>query len=160
MNYLIRNAVARDVPSIALLARGASTAAQWTEQQYEDLITNDESIAARLFLVASLDENGPIVGFLVARQAAGECELENIVVAGENRGKGIGTSLLGELLARAQASDGDSIFLEVRESNSPARRLYSKLGFEENGRRKGYYSNPVEDAILYSKTLQKESSSG
>ena len=56
--------------------------------------------------------------------------------------------LLNELIAHARAKNGSGIFLEVRESNQSARGLYRKMGFEETGRRKGYYANPAEDAIL------------
>jgi len=101
-----------------------------------------------------------IVGFLVARHVSGEWELENIVVSEESRGKGIGAGLLGELFSRARLSGDSSVFLEVRESNSAARGLYAKVGFEESGRRRGYYSNPQGDAVLYSKTLKKLPVSG
>ncbi len=94
---------------------------------------------------------GPVIliGFLVARNVAPEWELENVVVRAEFRGAGIGTQLLEALLTRARAINSRSIFLEVRESNTAARRLYAKAGFRETGRRKGYYSDPPEDAILY-----------
>ena len=95
-----------------------------------------------------------VVGFLIARQAAAEWELENIVVAEEFRGRGIGTELLKELLTEAQKANSDAVFLEVRESNTASRRLYEKLGFHETGRRRDYYSNPTEDAILYGRTLR------
>jgi len=57
------------------------------------------------------------------------------------------------LLVQARQTNSDAVFLEVRESNTAARRLYQKLGFEETGRRKSYYSNPVEDAVLYTRHL-------
>ena len=144
--------MAQDVASIIRLERASLTAAHWNEAQYQSLFENDPS-RQRLILVAVHQESAAVVGFLIARYVSREWELENIVVAETNRAIGIGTSLLGELLLRAQASESDSVYLEVRESNSAARRLYSKFGFKENGRRKGYYSNPSEDAILYSKTL-------
>ena len=56
------------------------------------------------------------------------------------------------LLVRTQNTNSESVFLEVRESNSAARSLYEKLGFQQTGRRKSYYANPIEDAILYSKS--------
>lgn len=100
------------------------------------------------------DDVPAVVGFLIARQAAAEWELENIVVADEFRGKGVGTQLLQEFFTQAKKMNSDSVFLEVRESNTPARRLYERLGFHETGRRRAYYSNPTEDAILYAKTLR------
>ena len=53
------------------------------------------------------------------------------------------------LLDQAKSACASKIFLEVRESNQPARRLYEKHGFREIGRRRRYYQNPLEDAILY-----------
>jgi ribosomal-protein-alanine acetyltransferase len=91
-----------------------------------------------------------VVGFLVARHVNEEWELENIVVAAKFRRQGIGKRLLGALVAQARDANGEAIFVEVRESNLWARQLYQKAGFRETGRRRLYYSNPAEDAILYS----------
>ena len=157
MDYLIRSATAQDVAAITRLERESSTAAHWTERQYESRL-GDPSLSERLILVAWLETSTAILGFLVARHVSREWELENIVVASEAHRRGIGTALLAELLSHAHA--GDAVFLEVRESNSAARGLYAKLGFEESGRRRAYYSNPPEDAVLYRKTMQDRTISG
>ena len=136
------------------LERFSNTAAHWSEQQYESLIQANDPAVSKLALVAERQEGSVILAFLIAKHVAPEWELENIVVDPQMQGKGIGTRLLDELLARAKQSNSDAVFLEVRESNTPARKLYQKLGFEETGRRKSYYSNPLEDAILYCKTLR------
>ena len=78
-----------------------------------------------------------------------EWEIENIAVAGPARRRGLGTRLLGELLDLARGRGADAVFLEVRESNHAARALYEKWAFLESGRRRGYYKDPEEDAILY-----------
>jgi len=142
------------------LERNSATAAHWSEAQYECLFQADEGQIPRLVLVAQRDiprersDRAPtVVAFLIARYLAYEWELENIVVAPEARGQGIGTHLMTELLVRATQASSHSVFLEVRESNAPARALYQKLGFLQTGRRKSYYNNPVEDAILYCKNL-------
>jgi ribosomal-protein-alanine acetyltransferase len=96
---------------------------------------------------------GTPVGFLVATHVEREWELENIVVGPELRGRDIGTQLIDALLARVRAENGSAIFLEVRESNAAARKLYEKAGFRETGRRKLYYSHPDEDAVLYCKNV-------
>ena len=138
------------------------TAAHWTEAEYERMFEMSAPSATRIFLVAERepriglrDEISPVLGFLVARQIAPEWELENIVIAPEVRAKGIGTGLMQELLARAKQTHSEAVFLEVRESNVAARALYAKLDFRETGRRKSYYVNPIEDAILYSKNLHQ-----
>jgi len=64
------------------------------------------------------------------------------------RRQGIGASLLDAALAEGRRRGAQNMYLEVRESNSAARRLYASRGFEELGRRRGYYKRPVEDAIV------------
>lgn len=153
MAYLVRNATVQDVAAITRLERESLTAAHWAEQEYQRFFVEGSSSRRRRVLVAVVEERPAIVGFLVARQVSLEWELENVVVAAEERGKGIGTRLLAQLLSLARMSKSDTVFLEVRESNTAARQLYEKAGFAETGRRKAYYSNPMEDAVLYCKTL-------
>ena len=95
-----------------------------------------------------------MAGFLVAQHVASEWELENIVVSKTERQKGIGKLLLDALLASAREVNSAAVSLEVRESNRAARFLYEKIGFQQAGRRKNYYANPREDAILYRLTLR------
>ena len=90
-----------------------------------------------------------IAGFLVARHLAPEWELENIVVSPSSQRRGIGKALLRTLLLRARDADNGAVFLEVRESNAAARGLYESAGFRQAGKRKCYYLNPLEDAVLY-----------
>lgn len=148
---IVRDAIADDLPAMIQLERRWSTAAHWTQQQYEQLFA--DQMPARLGLIAQEDAVHAILGFLVARRLHSEWELENLVVERAALRKGIGARLVQELFGRAQQNKSDAVFLEVRDSNVAARRLYEKLGFTENGRRKAYYSNPTEDAILYSKTF-------
>jgi [ribosomal protein S18]-alanine N-acetyltransferase len=157
---IIRSASDQHTPGMLRVERHSPTAAHWSEAQYECLFQPDEGPNSRFALVAERgtpgEESGRparVVGFLIARHVVSEWELENIVVAPEVRGRGIGTRLMKELLARATQTGSHSVFLEVRESNAPARALYQKLGFLQTGRRKSYYNNPVEDAILYCKNL-------
>src|SRR5438128_1704079 len=79
----------------------------------------------------------------------GRLETENIAIARSARRGGLGTRLLGEFVDLARAEGAESVFLEVRESNRAARLLYEKWSFTERGRRKKYYQDPEEDAILY-----------
>jgi ribosomal-protein-alanine N-acetyltransferase len=75
-------------------------------------------------------------------------EVENLVVAAEFLRRGMADGLLRELIQRAENKAVSAILLEVRESNLPSRRLYEKHGFREEGRRRAYYRDPIEDAIL------------
>ena len=81
---------------------------------------------------------------------SGECELENIAVGPSLPRKGAGTQLIQCLIAAARKRSVHSIHLEVRESNSAARTFYEKCGFANTGRRPKYYSDPQEEAVLYS----------
>ncbi len=155
----IRPATLADVPSMMFLEQESATAAHWTEEQYRQALQPDGT--QRLVLV--VEESLPtaahpeaatgILGFLVAHHIAPEWELENIVVAGAARRKGLGKCLLERLLSAARETDSLSVFLEVRESNSAAQTLYEKAAFERTGRRESYYANPPEAAVLYRRPL-------
>lgn len=149
----IRPAALADIPRIMSLERQSATAGHWTEEQYR-LAFQIES--PRLLLVVEASpphlkpgaEGPSILGFLIAHHLAPEWELENLVVAPAARRKGLGKRLLEALLDSARETKS-SVFLEVRESNAPARALYENAGFEQTGRRKSYYASPLEDAVLY-----------
>jgi len=126
-----------------ILEQSAPTAAHWSTDQYQSALSD----FGRVALV--LEENFQIVGFLIARAIIKEWEIENIVVFSPARRRGLGAQLIDEFLALARARHAEAIFLEVRDSNLPARRLYEKRGFVECGRRKNYYGTPAEDAIVY-----------
>lgn len=77
-----------------------------------------------------------------------EADVTNVAVLPEARRQGIGRALVEALIEEAKARDLVCLHLEVREGNEGARRLYEALGFVTDGRRKGYYRQPTEDAIL------------
>ncbi|MBQ8827296.1 MAG: ribosomal protein S18-alanine N-acetyltransferase [Oscillospiraceae bacterium] len=92
------------------------------------------------------EEYGEICGFITASRVLGEVSVYNVAVTEKYRRRGIAERLMSRL---AEISDGaEFITLEVRESNNAAIRLYEKLGYKEVGRRKNFYSNPTENAIL------------
>lgn len=125
----------------------STTAAHWTTREYDALFAPDAP--RRIALIASDDANcNDVRGFLIARCALDEWEIENVVVAGGQRRRGMATQLVRELLLRAQQAEAQAVLLEVRESNLAARQLYEKAGFMEGGRRKNYYCDPKEDAFL------------
>ena len=133
------------------LERESSTAAHWTEERYREMFRPGGGGAERLVVVAddaSGEESVRLVGFLVARHLAPEWELENIVVAQRARRQGVGKRLMDALLDKAGEA-GEAVFLEVRESNAAARKLYESKGFEKTGWRAAYYADPTEDAVLY-----------
>lgn len=139
----VRRGTAADLPQIMEIARQAATAAQWNPKQYKNLLAADSH---REFLVVA--EDNKIHGFIVGRQASREWEIENIVVDAAARRRELGSQLLREFIDHVRARGGSEIHLEVRESNLPARKLYEKWGFIASGRRKAYYQDPPEDALL------------
>ncbi len=95
-----------------------------------------------------------LAGFVVAAYAGNEGELLKICVESKHRQKGAGSLLLTRLNRGLVAKEVGKLFLEVRDDNESATRLYQKFGFEEIGRRSRYYSHPVCDAVLYSLNLR------
>jgi [ribosomal protein S18]-alanine N-acetyltransferase len=141
----IRPATAADTPAIRKLEQQSNTAAHWAEREYDALFAPETP--TRVSLVAE-HEDGGILGFLIARCVLKHWEIENIVVASEQRRGGIGSALVRRLLDQGARSGAASVHLEVRESNVAARQLYEKVGFSDSGRRTGYYRDPAEDALL------------
>ena len=89
-----------------------------------------------------------VAGYAIAHHAADEGEILNLGVAPAHQRRGVGRVLVEHLLTLLAERGVDAVFLEVRESNAAARRLYQRLGFREVGRRPGYYRRPVEDAVI------------
>jgi ribosomal-protein-alanine N-acetyltransferase len=141
----VRAAVAGDLPQLIDIASHAETAAQWNPAEYQKLFTA-ESPQGRTALV--VEQNGQVAGFMIGRQTGEEWEIENIAVTVSARRTGLGACLLGEFLNLVRERGGKAVFLEVRESNGAARALYKKWAFVEAGRRKKYYENPPEDALI------------
>ena len=106
-----------------------------------------ECVAAGLPLLVA-EQGGALTGYTIAHHTADEGEILNLGVAPERRRQGIGRALVEGVLAILAVQGVRAVYLEVRESNSAARQLYSSLGFREVGRRADYYLRPVEDAVV------------
>ena len=91
---------------------------------------------------------GEISGFLLAWRAADELHLTDLGVTARARRRGVARALVGHLCAEGRRRGSRVILLEVRESNHAARALYGRLGFQEIDRRKRYYSDTGEDAVV------------
>ena len=155
----IRRAIPTDIPALIALEKQSATAAHWSPEQYETVFSSEEPARVVLVVEGSSVEDSPIEdarvndarvhGFIVGRVVSEDWEIENIAVAGAARRRGLGTRLLEEFIGLARGRGAQSVFLEVRESNVAARQLYEKHAFVETGRRKRYYRQPEEDAIVY-----------
>ena len=98
------------------------------------------------FCVAEID--GALAGYVIARIVAKQGEIANIAVNPVHQRSGLGGKLLDAAVEAANAAECEAVWLEVRISNEPAQRLYESRGFEQIGRRRGYYRAPVEDALV------------
>lgn len=108
--------------------------------------------------VFALISRGPEAqGFVMAWAAAGDAELLTVAVVPEARRKGVGASLVTSAGVAALVRGAASMHLEVAEDNAAARALYSKLGYEEAGRRHAYYAGEggSVDAIVMRRTLPR-----
>ena len=92
--------------------------------------------------------DGEVTGYCGIWTSYDTADLCNMAVTVKHRRKGIAEQLLQEALLLAEQKKVERILLEVRESNEAALALYQKNGFQKIGVRKGYYSNPKEDAVL------------
>jgi ribosomal-protein-alanine N-acetyltransferase len=134
-----------DLDRVVGLAASLPTAAQWPRSVYEVAIAMGGALR-RIALVAESD--GALAGFAVASLAGPLAELESIAVAGEMQGRGIGAALLAGLIRELRLAGVEELELEVRESNRKAAAFYARAEFLEVGRRRAYYHDPVEDAVL------------
>ena len=100
------------------------------------------------------EDGGRIVGFAILHRFIDEAELFSIAVDEEYRRRGVGDMLLTDVIGGARLHGMVKVFLEVRQSNSAARSMYLKHGFEVYGLRRNYYDDPKEDAMLMELRLQ------
>ncbi len=105
-----------------------------------------------LLWVAREDNRHPPVGLLLAWLLGGDLEILTVVVAQARRRAGIGAALVEAATAEARTRRCERVLLEVRASNAAALALYRRAGFTEDGLRRGYYSDPTEDAVLMSRS--------
>ncbi len=118
----------------------------WTVDQFLKTLTAGRAS----ILTANITDNGKdkIVGLLIARTTTVESDIYMVVVGKDYKRQGIGRKLFRSFIKVCAEKKLETIFLEVRESNTSARKLYKSLGFKEIGRRKAYYSQPIEDALM------------
>ncbi|HET8713363.1 MAG TPA: ribosomal protein S18-alanine N-acetyltransferase [Gemmatimonadales bacterium] len=135
----MRPAEPTDVPQVHAIEQRVF-ADPWSIQDFRDCVSY------ALFLVAEAGDG--IAGYVVALDAADEGEILNLAVSESGRRRGLGRALVQQIIEVLSGRGVTKVYLEVRESNAPARALYTAFGFREVGRRKQYYRRPVEDAIV------------
>lgn len=121
----------------------------WSADSFKSEAEKDNGIV--LYAV----ENEVVTGLICGYFAADEAEITSVAVSPKNRRNGIAGQLMKAYLT-ALPEITNSIFLEVRESNSPAIGLYEKYGFEKISIRKNFYSFPDENAVVMQHIINKE----
>lgn len=141
-----------DVPAVADLEE-ATFSMPWSDATFRGLLRRKDVDA-----LIAVDDDGVLAGYAVAWGVYDQGELANICVVPDRLGSGLGRRLLEEVLARMEERGIRQVFLEVREANVRARRFYERHGFREVGRRRGYYVEPDEDALVLYRSLGAERS--
>ena len=136
MKGTIKKGSIQDAAAILAVMEDVYGHSPWKLEQIEADI---EQASSTYFL--ALDD-GQVLGFIAIQETLYEVEVLQIAVKHAFQGQGLAQQLL------AQLPDQKEIFLEVRVSNQPAQGLYKKMHFEEIARRKNYYHDPIEDAVI------------
>ena len=144
----IRTMRSADLPQVMLIELSTFTM-PWSESTFRGLLRRRDS---DLFVA---DVKCEIAGYAVFWAVMDQGELGNVAVDESHRGRGIGTKLIEAVLDRATARGVREVFLEVRKSNTKAQELYKTFGFSEVGRRKNYYLEPLEDALVMKKIIDE-----
>ena len=140
----IRKMTDREVPQVAELEK-ICFSQPWSEKSVAGELENPLS----LWLVAM--DGDRLAGYVGSQTVMDETDMMNLAVAPQFRRQGVGETLVNALVASLKELGSRCLTLEVRDSNGPARALYAKLGFVEVGRRRGYYRDPREDALILRK---------
>ncbi len=145
--HSIRPATLADIDKIMEIEK-QSFSDPWQRRSMTSLIGD-----SRVFFSVAEAVGGVIKGYVTAWFVLNEGEIGNLAVAPQWRASGVGSSLLDGVISHSADHGIRILFLEVRQSNVAARRLYSSRGFVEIGRRSRYYRRPVEDAIVLRRSI-------
>lgn len=152
----VRAGCDEDLAAVVRLERAMAEAPHWPEGEYRAALAGGGGGVRRCLLVAEVE--GRLAGFAVGKvvrlgeAAAGE--LESVVVAQQERRRGVGRALCVAVMRWCGAQGAGGVELEVRAGSGGAIALYQGLGFVPVGRRRRYYRGPVEDALLMGMELR------
>ena len=152
MNYHLTTMTAEHIPHIAELERTCFSH-PWSEELLLQELWNDASA-----VIVAEGEDGTVLGYAGVSTVLDEGYIDNVAVASQFRRQGVADELIAALVRFGRAKLA-FLTLEVRASNAPAIALYAKHGFREAGRRKNYYDDPKEDAILMTLEFDHETES-
>lgn len=119
----------------------------WTKEGFLTYLMKKDT----MFFV--VEEKERILGYCSMMTVLDEGDILNVAVRSDRQKEGIGQFLVDSMLRMAEMQGIKFVHLEVRQGNETARRLYQRLGFKEDGLRRNYYENPVENAVLMTKEM-------
>jgi ribosomal-protein-alanine N-acetyltransferase len=151
MTALLRPATANDISEVVRIER-ACFADPWSEEAFRRLLGGPPAI----FLVAVFPPHQTLAGYVIAFSVDADAEILNLAVEPNYRSKGLAGQMLDAAVIELANRGVVNAYLEVRESNAPARALYAARGFGEIGRRRSYYRRPVEDALVLRRVIGTE----
>ncbi len=131
-----------DVSELARLEKEIFGENAWSEKDFLDTL----DLPYAYYLV--IREDGELIASCGLRNMCSDADITNVMVSPSKRRRGIGEWMLKTLMEEARSIGVINYSLEVRSRNIPARRLYEKLGFIEEGIRKDFYTNPRDDALI------------
>jgi ribosomal-protein-alanine N-acetyltransferase len=143
----VRAGVAGDLAGVVALERATVEAPHWGEAEYAALVDGGETGYVRRCLFVA-EAEGVVIGFAVGKVVGDLAELESVAVDLRARLGGVGRALCGAVIDWCRGEGAVAMELEVRAASGGAIGLYRGLGFVSVGRRPGYYSGPVDDAVL------------
>lgn len=153
MAWMVRDAVPADLEALVRI-EGESQVTPWSEAAFRLYLREADDL---VFLVAaSAAFPGQALGFGLARLLQDTLEILNLAVTPAKRGRGLGRLLMEAMRERAGQAGCGTWILEVREKNREALALYRSLGFEESGRRAGYYKDTGETALLMTGSVDSQ----
>lgn len=138
---ICREMCEQDLQQVVLIEE-KSFSRPWTMKDFADTLELDDTFN----YVAQVEENGEIAGYCLCYQSVDEGDIANVAVKESMRRQGIAKKMLLHAIRCGRERGIKKLFLEVRISNVPAIALYRSLGFEVVGKRRNYYTDPVEDA--------------
>jgi len=141
-SFVFRNMREEDIDQI-LEVEHASFTTPWSREAFYNELHNN-----RFAVYIVLEENNKILGYCGAWIVIDEAHVTNVAILPEFRGRKFGEAILRKMMSVAREMGAKSMTLEVRVSNHVAQSLYRKLGFQNGGIRKNYYSDNQEDGLV------------
>lgn len=140
----------KDLPAV-LKIESLSFSTPWPESSFKGELENQPISNPYVVVSEKLDK---VIGYIIFWRIGDEAQIANVAVHPDYRRRGIGRKVVEKILSILKREKVRFVILEVRPSNTVARNLYHKLGFEVIGVREGYYRSPQENALIMGKTLE------